>query len=268
MAVIAHPVQHSWLYSAANAYKNIVGGTASVAYHSTKAVASCVRATFSTIEESHRLGAIGTARTIRNSIFGINDLRRAVAVFPKHDQIFTEAGRPNVHLIRPDTRDFAQRLGESSAHVLNGAAKAISATVVGSAYITGTVSNAFGTPLTGDLSNFFNASKLLASGINNFGYVAIKTSCYCAMQLGSLAKTVATPILTHPVLSTQIAFNVGAVGAGLYVACDQGVKAANSQSFFGKVGHGMLATAGVVSAVILPIALNTSMFAQGTPTSL
>ena len=145
-----------------------------------------------------------------------------------------------------------------TGHAATGASKAVASSVLASAgvaYTVGTFRNAASWAPTSD---FTTVGQSLATGINGFGKYAFSFAGTCTSGLGKTIQFVATPIINHPYVAARIAAYTGGIGACLYFACNEGIKAANANGILAKIGHASMATIGVAGACMVPLVLTPS----------
>jgi hypothetical protein len=243
------------LYSVARVYKGIVDTGASAVTGTVSAVGSCAEAAISTVAKSYALGLKGSLAVVAKTCLGVPDFRKAADAFRTHDEVLVPADDPTAPpMVRRDERDFSERLGEATGHVFAGVSKAGMTTIVSSAYTLGTIGNLANA--TADVSTCLGASQALATGINTFGHYAMVTAGATVKGLATATHAAAMPIIHNPGTAGRIALYGGAIGACLYVASDQAVKAANAQGIVAKVGHTALATLGLAGACAVPILMS------------
>lgn len=234
----------------AHGYKAIVDTTCGIVTGTAEAVGSCAYSTLSTMAEAVELGVSGSCKVIAKSAFGINDFEQAEESIFKHDRILSDPQDPNYFVIAPDKRTFAQRLGESIGHVFTGTSKAIASATVGGTYIVGNISSVASALSESAPSGYVAVAQEFASGINHLAMFSAQVGAELATMAAKTAYVIAKPIVTHPVTAVNIAAPSALIGSGLYMICDQGIKAANSNSILGKIGHisGAIIGAGVTAA--------------------
>ena len=246
-------VHHGYLYSAAKTFTDVVDISIDCIMSSASAISSCTQAAISTVSESIRLGVGGTSREVAKAMFGYNDVQKGLASFRKQDRIFIDDRF--TRLIQPDTREFSQRLGELSGHVASGASKAIASTVLAAGigtYAVGSFRNSYGwTPI----SDYDTVAQTLAIGVNGFTRFSLSFGMTCGSIFTQAANATLRPIINNPYDSALIAAHAGGIGACLYLACKEGVKAANADGIIEKAYHAGLAAIGVAGACVVPTLL-------------
>jgi hypothetical protein len=192
-------------------------------------------------------------------MFGYNDVQKGFASFPKQDRILIDSRNPRIQYIHPDTREFAQRLGELTGHVATGASKAVASTVLAGGigtYAIGSFRNACEwTPIT----EFDNVAQTLATGINGFNRLSLSVGKSCVSAIAQAVCGAITPIIQHPAISVRIAAYTGGIGTCLYFACNEGVQAADADGILEKTYHAARAVLGMAGACIVPLLLNPSL---------
>ncbi len=234
-------------YWCAKEYATIVSTGAQVISDTARATISIAQSAIETVGSPIR-----TAKNAGKFLFGITDFQAGWKAIHLHDQNLIQQA-PNsfsqmIAVIR-DQRSFSQRMGAFSGHMITGAAKMFTTTTAMSAYVIGTISNLISgrrNPTT-----LLGASELFSTAINNLISVSCSTLYCCATMVGGVTAATLRTIGAHPIRVTRITVLTGLIGGSLYVACSQGVKASDSHTILGKIGHTALSVAGIAGCIFL-----------------
>jgi hypothetical protein len=147
---------------------------------------------------------------------------------------------------------MSKRIGEFCGHAINGATKAVTTgtfAVLGGATGFGIVSNYMWDQQTlGNVSDFHQASRLLAQGVVEMGKIVGAVGIQAAKATGRAIKYAGSAIYNNP----ETSFNVAGMGAVLYFSAKQIVKAEKAESNIRKAAHCTLALVGFGAMACVP----------------
>lgn len=231
--------------TAAKTYKSAVNNT----YYTVMGAAECTIGGFSAACAIWKRGLSGNLKELAKECYGINNLQKAGEELSKS---VVKEGEEEVR------NPLSKRIGAAGGEVVNAISKiaATNATLtVSAAYLVGTACNARGVEYP--ITDLLGAAQMTATGLNTIGSIGLDVASMLATPL-SMVTSVGISAIKAGVLTAWdhpagAGVTVG-VGAMLYLASHEMIKASESTGKVGKIFHGTMATIGTVAAVALPVA--------------
>lgn len=223
------------------------------------AVFSCTKAVGRAALSTWNNGIRTTLRSIGSSTFGLSSFGRALDAI----QHRTEEKRDfhGVLVKKEDKRDFAERLGEASAHLFNGTCRLIAVGGGTTAYTVGTVSNLF--DLSAQPDSLHQAAKSIASGFNTIASYVPSAAWNVAKAHARVLAQAGTAIRENPETCAKGVL----LSASIYMATSHLTKAVDKPGFFTKLYHTACAVTGLALTVAIAQAQFSSQRATLYPTA-